>query len=278
MNTCLVIMPFRDKLDSHFELVQRCGEQLKLDVRRVDTYAYSGNILQAISKALSEADLVVVDLTNSNPNVMYELAIAQCLGKKVLLLTSDRSTVPFDLLAYRIELIDPDSPGQVERLCRSMQTILYATYINGPLGGSVVFGQHVFWRRAGAFLIDALPFVAVSLLGYLLLTGAHIPGVRDQLWAVAALGFILYVAATTAWLGATFGQLAVGLRVVTMDGDRPGFWRALGRVMSAIPLVGMTYGIGFLWCLHGPAFRALHDIASQTMVVRHSSVPHGAPT
>jgi hypothetical protein len=60
-------MPFRDELDSHLELVKRCGQQLGLDVRRVDTYAYSGNILQAISKALSQAELVVADLSGVDP-------------------------------------------------------------------------------------------------------------------------------------------------------------------------------------------------------------------
>ena len=279
-------MPFREGLHSHLEVIARCGRRLGLEVRRVDTSNYSANIIQGISKALAAADLVVADLTNTNPNVMYELAIAQCLGKKVVLLTTDRSTVPFDLLTYRIELIDPALPDGVEQLCARMQAALDATYISGPLGGTIVFGQPLFIRRIASFLIDVIPLIMVFLLWYLSIAGIPPKRVESDillpllvvLEVSLALGFPLYVSATTATLGATLGQRALGLRVVTMDGDRPGFWRALGRAMSAIFLVGCTYGVGFLWCLRGPSFRAFHDIASQTMVVKRPGMAHSAST
>jgi nucleoside 2-deoxyribosyltransferase len=86
MPDCLVLMPFRKDLYSRFLCVKKCGEQLGLTVYRVDRYKFSGNIIEAISKAIKHADVVVADLIGSNPNVMYELAIAQSLGKRVLII------------------------------------------------------------------------------------------------------------------------------------------------------------------------------------------------
>jgi uncharacterized RDD family membrane protein YckC len=273
MPVCLVIMPFRDELKPHFELIEHCGKELGLEVRRADTYGYSGLILRAISKALSEADLIVADLSYANANVLYEVAIAHCLGKKVLLITNDRNTVPFDLATYRVELLEPASANQAEQLCRAMRLVFEATYIVGPLGGTVIFGQKVFFRRAVAFLVDIIPFVLIPL--GLTLRLASSPDRASMLAISGSLSFfafLLYGAVTTCTLGGTVGQWILGLKVVTMEGDRASFLRALGRSATSVFLSGFTYGIGFLWCLRSPGFRTFHDIASQTMVVRRGSL------
>jgi hypothetical protein len=101
MPDCLVLMPFRKKLESHFSIIKECGERLGFTVYRVDTHRFSGNIIEAIAKALSKADLIVADLTGNNPNVLYELALAHSLGKKVLMVTNDRNTIPFDISMYK---------------------------------------------------------------------------------------------------------------------------------------------------------------------------------
>lgn len=292
MRTCLILMPFRDHLESHFTLIKQCCDRLGLESNRVDTYGFSGNILQGISKALSKADLIIADLSSddpdvknesANPNVMYELAIAHCLGKKVMLITNDRNTVPFDVMTYRVELIDPASANQVERLCQAMQLILDATYIVGPLGGTVVFGQNLFFRRFAAFLIDVFAVLLVSLLiGYLanllpaytdtksfaanllsIVTNTKILGLSIPI-------YILNAVVSTCTFGGTIGQRLFRIKVVTMDGDRLSFLRSLGRIMLAIFLGAFTYGIGFLWGLRRPSFRTFHDIASQTMIVKVS--------
>ena len=292
MRNCLILMPFRDHLESHFALIKQCCEQLGLESNRVDTYGFSGNILQGISKALSKADLIVADLSSdnpdvknesANPNVMYELAIAHCLGKKVMLITNDRNTVPFDVMTYRVELIDPASNNQLERLCQAMQLILDATYIVGPLGGTVVFGQNLFFRRLAAFLIDV--FAALLVLLLIIYMANSLPAYTDTksfltnlLSAVSdakSLGlsiliYILNAVVSTCTLGGTIGQRLFRIKVVTMDGDRLSFLRSLGRIMLAIFLGACTYGIGFLWGLPRPSFRTFHDISSQTMIVKVS--------
>ena len=44
---------------------------------------------------------VIVDVTDRDPNVMYELGIAHTIGKPVILLTQNIENVPFDLIHHR---------------------------------------------------------------------------------------------------------------------------------------------------------------------------------
>jgi nucleoside 2-deoxyribosyltransferase len=48
-----------------------------------------------ILQSLRSADLVIADLTQTDPNVMYELGVAQALGKPLVVLTRDRGEQTF---------------------------------------------------------------------------------------------------------------------------------------------------------------------------------------
>ena len=59
------------------------------------------NILKDIVQAIYDSDIIIANLTDLNPNVFYELGIAHTLNKKVIIITEDISTLPFDLKSYR---------------------------------------------------------------------------------------------------------------------------------------------------------------------------------
>ncbi len=54
-------------------------------------------IMDVIRGNIRAARLIIADMSNNNPNVFYELGYAQGIGKDVILITKDRSQVPFDL-------------------------------------------------------------------------------------------------------------------------------------------------------------------------------------
>ncbi len=68
-------------------------------------------------------------------------------------------------------------------------------------------------------------------------------------------------------LQATPGKLACRLRVITGDGQRVTYIRALGRYFASI-LSGMILGIGFLICIWDSEKRTLHDRICNTRVIR----------
>lgn len=60
-------------------------------------------ILEDIIKMIMEADIVIADLTEFNPNVMYELGIRQAIKGKTICIIKDENLddLPFDILQLR---------------------------------------------------------------------------------------------------------------------------------------------------------------------------------
>jgi nucleoside 2-deoxyribosyltransferase len=64
---------------------------------------------QSARQAIREADLVIADVSNQNPNVMYELGFAHALRKLTIPLISTKSTAyPADLAGFDWVFYDPE--------------------------------------------------------------------------------------------------------------------------------------------------------------------------
>lgn len=69
-----------------------------------------------IQGAVRRADLVVADLTGTNPNVLFEVGMALGLNKPVLLISQGSSAdVPADLHAYQVVTYRPDDVATVRK-------------------------------------------------------------------------------------------------------------------------------------------------------------------
>lgn len=98
-----VIMPFAPDFNEIYNLfIATTLTSAGFDVFRADTILSQRNILEDVVTSIAESDLIVADLTGSNPNVYYELGLAHALGKRVLLLTQSIEELPFDLRSYRV--------------------------------------------------------------------------------------------------------------------------------------------------------------------------------
>ena len=99
-----VIMPFDAEFDKVYrDLIKKPLQVKGHNVSRADDVETHQNILAAIIKSISEANLVVADLTESNPNVYYELGVAHALGIPTIQIVRDLAEVPFDLKGHYIE-------------------------------------------------------------------------------------------------------------------------------------------------------------------------------
>ena len=98
-----VLMPFDEAFTDIYEnLIKDSFEAAGFRVYRADDIESQQNILRDIVTAIATAEVVIADLTDSNPNVYYELGLAHALRKPVVLLTQDIGSVPFDLRSYRV--------------------------------------------------------------------------------------------------------------------------------------------------------------------------------
>lgn len=84
-------------------VIEECGYSTAL---RADRISESGRITQQVIQHVTDDDLVIADLTGSNPNVYYELALRHALGKPFVQLLTGTDPLPFDVADQRTILID----------------------------------------------------------------------------------------------------------------------------------------------------------------------------
>lgn len=75
--------------------------QTEFTIVRADKMHEPGQITSQVIHKLLEDDLVVADLTDSNANVFYEVAIRQAIQKPLVLLVKRGQKIPFDLAGFR---------------------------------------------------------------------------------------------------------------------------------------------------------------------------------
>lgn len=120
MNDCFIICPLggaeseiRKKSDKFLKYVfEPVLEKHKYTAIRTDQIPKVGLITTQIINLIIESPLVIADLTDSNPNVFYELAKRHAIRKPYIQVISKGQKIPFDLSGIRtieIDITDLDS-------------------------------------------------------------------------------------------------------------------------------------------------------------------------
>jgi hypothetical protein len=111
---CFVISPIgpegsevRQHADDVFEfIVEPSMSECGIEARRSDHFREPGTISQQMIEAILTHDLCVAILSGRNANVFYELAIAQCAGRPVIVLLKKGEELPFDVKDLRVVFYD----------------------------------------------------------------------------------------------------------------------------------------------------------------------------
>ncbi|MBF0144795.1 MAG: hypothetical protein HQL84_02220 [Magnetococcales bacterium] len=131
-----VLMPFTDLLTEIYNTCIRPTveeSEFNLVCRRADDIKSNRAIIQDIWKSICEARIIIADMTDLNPNVMYELGIAHTVGKETILLyqrQNNEINFPFDLAHIRRIEYDNTAMGGVK-----LRNDLSLTLNNVLLGG-----------------------------------------------------------------------------------------------------------------------------------------------
>lgn len=97
----------------------------------------SGMITTQIINRIIEDDLVIVNLTGNNPNVMYELCLRHVVAKPIIHICEKGTSLPFDIKDSRTIFYENDMMGVEElkdMLCSFLDNISYTDdYIDNPI-------------------------------------------------------------------------------------------------------------------------------------------------
>ncbi|MEE9465340.1 MAG: hypothetical protein V3W14_07205 [Candidatus Neomarinimicrobiota bacterium] len=106
-----VMMPFAMEFDSVYEAIKQATTECNLRCLRTDDIWEETTIVQDIFNLIFRAQVVVVDFSGKNPNVMYETGIAHTLGKHVVPISQALEDVPFDMRHHRVLRYLPNAEG-----------------------------------------------------------------------------------------------------------------------------------------------------------------------
>jgi len=101
-------MPFAKEFDKVYATIKSAveGDEVCFHCVRADEFVHGGSVVEDILNSIGRSEIIVADLTNKNPNVLYELGIAHTVkdSKKVIIISQDEmdNEVPFDLRSLRI--------------------------------------------------------------------------------------------------------------------------------------------------------------------------------
>jgi hypothetical protein len=93
-----VAMPFNTPhSEDLYVIVEHVCKQIDLQAIRADRFVKAGPITRDIREAIARAGIVVADLTGLNPNVLYEVGLANADYDRVIILHDGGTKLPFDL-------------------------------------------------------------------------------------------------------------------------------------------------------------------------------------
>lgn len=118
--TCFIVCPIstedseiRKRSDTLLKHLIKpvCEEELNFKVIRIDKLPHSNSITTEIVKNLKEADLVIADTTDNNPNCFYEIGYRSALSKPLILIRNSEKNIPFDvagtnIIDYKLDSFD----------------------------------------------------------------------------------------------------------------------------------------------------------------------------
>ena len=118
---CFIITPIgseSDPIRRHIEGIIEAAIRPALEDRYKLIVAHKiyepGSITKQVISEIYNAELVIANLTNRNPNVMYELAFRHSLGKPVIMIAESGTNLPADIIMERTIFYQNDAQGVLE--------------------------------------------------------------------------------------------------------------------------------------------------------------------
>lgn len=108
------------------DIIQPALGALHIEALRADQLDIPGRITDQMFAEIYKADMCIALLTGHNPNVYYELALAQHIGKPLIVLCAETEELPFDIQDLRCIFYPADALDYapvIERIVQHVKAI-----------------------------------------------------------------------------------------------------------------------------------------------------------
>lgn len=108
MSKLFVAIPYDRNFLDVYRAIEEAAEKAStsFDLRRMSDVANASLVIRSIYMAIDEADVIIADVSNHHPSVMYEIGYAHALGKPVIIIAQSNERIPFDIMGQRVVIYD----------------------------------------------------------------------------------------------------------------------------------------------------------------------------
>ncbi len=98
--------------------MRRAAEQVGAVCDRVDRREFQGSVIDEVQRLIRKSIAVIVDLSESKPNVLYEAGYAHALKKPCIhICSTPMEKLPFDVSQWKTTSYHP---GQTHKLAQEL--------------------------------------------------------------------------------------------------------------------------------------------------------------
>lgn len=96
-----ILTPFNESFYEDYRVIKEVCTSSGFKCKRGDEDYFKGDIFPEMLKLIVKSNLIIANINGRNPNVLYELGIAQALDKPVLLISREPENLPIDIKSKR---------------------------------------------------------------------------------------------------------------------------------------------------------------------------------
>lgn len=96
-----ILTPFHERYEGDYSVIREVCASTGFKAFRGDENYFKSDIFPEMLKLIVKANLIIANINGRNPNVLYELGIAQALDKPVILISKEPNNLPIDIKSKR---------------------------------------------------------------------------------------------------------------------------------------------------------------------------------
>ena len=100
-NLVFVLTPFHSEFRADYSVIKNTCQSVGFKCIRGDETFLQGEIFSEMLRLILKSSLIIANINGRNPNVLYELGIAQALDKPVILVSKQPEHLPIDIRSRR---------------------------------------------------------------------------------------------------------------------------------------------------------------------------------